>query len=254
MADVKWIKLTTDIFENRKIRQIECLPEGDSIIVVWMKMLCLAGNINDSGMLYITKEIPYTEQMLATQFNRPITTIQLALRTFEQFGMIEIIDDVLHISNWEKYQNVDRLMELREYNRLAQQKSRAKKKLLNDVNDMSMTSQRCQGTDKIRKEENRKEEIRVDVVVEENDNFNNNEKTVENFPDDFKLEFMGGTLGKGVVLLSDAQRDDLLEKLGLDAFNHYVEKLANFIINKKATVGNHYGKILNWAKEDMKLN
>ena len=148
MAEVKWIKLTTSIFENRKIRQIECLPDGDAIIVVWVKLLCLAGNINDAGFVYFTKEIPYTDQMLATQFNRPLTTIQLALKTFEQFGMLEVIDNVLHISNWEKYQSVDRLSELREYNRLAKQKSRAKQKLLPKVNDMSMTSQQCQGTDK----------------------------------------------------------------------------------------------------------
>ena len=158
MAEVKWIKLTTNIFENRKIRQIECLPDGDAIIVVWVKLLCLAGNINDSGMVYFTKEIPYTDQMLATQFNRPLTTIQLALKTFEQFGMLEVIDNVLHISNWEKYQSVDRLSEIREYNRIAKQKSRAKQKALPNVNDMSMTSQRCQGTD-IEKEEERDKKI-----------------------------------------------------------------------------------------------
>jgi predicted phage replisome organizer len=147
MADVKWIKLATDIFDNRKIRQIECLPDGDSIIVVWVKLMCLAGNINDSGFVYFTKEIPYTDQMLSAQFNRPLTTVQLALKTFEQFGMIEVIDNVLRISNWEKYQSVDRLAEIREYNRIAKQKSRAKQKLLPDVNDKSMTSQRCHETD-----------------------------------------------------------------------------------------------------------
>ncbi len=152
MADVKWIKLSTKLFDNRKIRQIECLPDGDAIIVIWLKLLCLAGNINDSGMVYFTKEIPYTDQMLATQFNRPLTTVQLALKTFEQFEMIEIIDNILHISNWEKYQNVDRLSELREYNRIAKQKSRAKtkQKLLEaaaNVNDMSMTSQCSHDTD-----------------------------------------------------------------------------------------------------------
>ena len=255
MADVKWIKITTNIFENRKIRQIECLPDGDSIIVIWVKLLCLAGSINDSGMLYITKEIPYTEQMLATQFNRPLATIQLAMRTFEQFGMLEVIDDVLHISNWEKYQSADKLAELKEYNRIAQRKSREKKKLLNDVNDMSMTCQPCQGIDKSRVDKIRKEEIRVDVVVgQENDN-NGNEKTenVDNSVDNSTFEFVGGQLGKGVVLLTNEQKDALLDKLGLDAFNHYVEKLATFIIEKKAKVGNHYKTILNWANEDMKV-
>lgn len=111
MSEVKWIKIAADIFDNRKIRQIVCIPDGDSIIVVWVKLLCLAGNINDSGMIYFTKEIPYTDQMLATQFNRPLATVQLALKTFENFGMIELVDNILHISNWEKYQNVDGMPE-----------------------------------------------------------------------------------------------------------------------------------------------
>lgn len=164
MAEVKWIKLVTDLFDNRKIKQIEVLPEGDAIIVIWMKLLCLAGNINDSGYVYFTNEIPYTDQMLSTQFNRPLTTIQLALKTFEQFGMIEIIDDMLRISNWEKYQSVDKMAEIREYNRLAKQRSREKQKLLNDVNDKSMTSQPCQGTD-------------IDIDIEEDIDIDTNNNT-----------------------------------------------------------------------------
>ena len=142
-SNIKWVKLSTDIFDNRKIRQIECLPEGDGIIVVWLKLLCLAGNVNDNGMIYFTKDIPYTEQMLAAQFNRPIALIQLALKTFEAFKMIQIVENILQISNWEKYQNAEKLNEIREYNRIAQQRSRAKKKLLqavnDNVNDKSMT-------------------------------------------------------------------------------------------------------------------
>ena len=135
MADVKWIKLTTNIFENRKIRQIEGLPDGDAIIVIWVKLLCLAGNINDSGMVYFTKEIPYTDQMLATQFNRPLATIQLALKTFEQFEMLEVIDNVLHISNWEKYQNIEGMDKIREQNRLRQQRFKQKKLASGNVTD-----------------------------------------------------------------------------------------------------------------------
>jgi len=143
LSDIKWIKISTEIFDNRKIKQIEALPEGDALIVIWIKLLCLAGNINDMGFVYLTKEVPYTEEMLATQFDRPLTTIKLALTTFERYGMIEVIDNILCISNWEKYQNVDRMTEIREYNRIAKQKSRAKQKLLKqNVLDTSMTSQR----------------------------------------------------------------------------------------------------------------
>ena len=153
MADVKWIKIVTDIFDNKKIKQIECLPDGDGIIVIWFKLLCLAGNTNDNGMVYFTKDIPYTEQMLAAQFNRPLTLVQIALNTFQRFGMIDVVDDILYVSNWEKYQSVDRLREIREYNRLAQKKSREKKKLLQNVNDVSMTSQHCHDTDKDKEKE-----------------------------------------------------------------------------------------------------
>ena len=165
MAEVKWIKLATNIFDNRKIRQIETLPDGNAVIVLWLKLLCLAGSINDSGAVYFTKEIPYTEQMMAAQFNTPLATVQLALRTFEQFGMIEVEDNILHIANWEKYQSVDRLSEIREYNRLAQQKSRAKRKaeaLAEPVNDKSMTSQRCHDTDIEEEREGEKERDKID--------------------------------------------------------------------------------------------
>ena len=86
MADVKWIKLASDIFNNRKIRQIEALPDGDAIVVIWIKLLCLAGNINDCGLVYFTKEIPYTEEMMATQFGRPLQTVKMALQVFKSFG------------------------------------------------------------------------------------------------------------------------------------------------------------------------
>ena len=44
-----------------------------------------------------------------------------------------------------------------------------------------------------------------------------------------ELKYFQGELGKGVVILSDEQVDRLLESLGLDAFDHYISKLANFI-------------------------
>lgn len=130
MAEVQWIKIVTDIFDNRKIKQIEHMPEADAILVIWFKLLCLAGNINESGLLLITKDIPYTEEMLANEFKRPLNTVRLALSTFQRFGMIEIVDDVMGVSNWEKYQNEDKLKELREKNKERQARFRAKKKSL----------------------------------------------------------------------------------------------------------------------------
>lgn len=130
MAEVKWIKMATNIWDNRKIVQIESLPDGDTIIVIWLKLLCLAGTTNDSGMVYFTKEIPYTEQMLATLFNRPLATIQFALKVFQEFEMISIIDDFLQISNWKKYQNIEGMDKIREQNRIRKQNQRERQKIM----------------------------------------------------------------------------------------------------------------------------
>lgn len=147
MADVKWIKITTDIFDNKKIKLIESMPEGDAIIVIWFKLLMTAGNINDGGNIYFTKDIPYTEQMLSTVFNRPLPVIQLALSTFEKFNMIEFVDDVIQVSNWQKYQNIDGLEKIREQTRARVAKHREQKKLECNVTCNATVTQ-CNGTDK----------------------------------------------------------------------------------------------------------
>ena len=72
MASVKWIKITTDIFSDEKILLIESMPEADTIIVIWFKLLVLAGSTNNYGMLTINDTIPYTDEMLATIFRRPL--------------------------------------------------------------------------------------------------------------------------------------------------------------------------------------
>ena len=65
-----------------------------------------------------------------------------------------------------------------------------------------------------------------------------------------KVRMVGGELGKGVVFLSDEQVSDLLDKLDIDTFDYYVEKLANFIIRNDAKVKNHYETILKWWRQD----
>lgn len=130
MAEVKWIKITTDIFDDEKILLIESLPEADSIIVIWFKLLCLAGKQNNSGVFMMANSMPYTDTMLATIFRRKESTIKLALKTFEQFGMIEIIDGVITIPNWGKHQNLDQLENKKAYMRGYMKEYRKKQQAL----------------------------------------------------------------------------------------------------------------------------
>ena len=151
MAEVKWIKLTTDMFDNRKIKHLRRLPEGNNIVLIWVMLLTMAGRCNSGGMIFLTENIPYTPKMLADELDFEENTVQLALNALEQLDMVVTNKGHFTIAGWEKYQNTDRLEEIREYNRLAKQKSRAKQKALEapsgDVNDKSMTSQRCHDTD-----------------------------------------------------------------------------------------------------------
>lgn len=130
MSDIKWIKITTDIFDDEKVLLIESLPEADSIIVIWFKLLCFAGKINNSGVFMMSNRIAYTDKMLATIFRRKETTVKLALDTFEKFGMIEIIDGVITIPNWGKHQNMDKLEAKSEYMREYMREYRKKQKNL----------------------------------------------------------------------------------------------------------------------------
>ena len=143
MAEIKWIKISCDLFNDEAIRLIEQMPDGDAIIVIWLKLLITAGKINDNGFLYFRKEIPYTDEMLSTVFNRPLNTIRLALNTFERFGMIQIVTQQgIYITNWEKYQNLAGMEQIKEYNRMAKRRQREKQKALKMLSD---SQGQCQG-------------------------------------------------------------------------------------------------------------
>ena len=131
MAEIKWIKISCDLFNDEAIRLIEQMPDGDAIIVIWLKLLITAGKINDNGFLYFRKEIPYTDEMLSTVFNRPLNTIRLALSTFERFGMIQIVTQQgIYITNWEKYQNIEGMEKVKAQTRERVKRFRENQKLL----------------------------------------------------------------------------------------------------------------------------
>lgn len=176
-SEIKWIKLSTGIFDNDKIKQIEALPEGDSLIVIWLKLLVLAGEKNDGGAVYFTKTIPYSDQMLSVAFRRPLPTVQLALRTFESFGMIEIINDFIMLPNWEKYQNVDGMERIREQNRIRQARKREKERLLLDECHVTVTEMSREVTHQNKnKKENKKENINT-IPPRYNDTEKGNDRT-----------------------------------------------------------------------------
>nr|DAM16450.1 MAG TPA: replisome organizer [Caudoviricetes sp.] len=130
MAEVKWIKIATDIFDDEKILLIEDLPDAYAIITVWFKLLCLAGKKNNGGVFLMNDKIPYTDKMLATIFRMNESTVKLALNAFEQFKMIEIVEGIITIPNWNKHQTLDAYERKKERDRLYQEERRAKQRAL----------------------------------------------------------------------------------------------------------------------------
>jgi len=126
--EVKWIKIIVNIFDDEKMKLIDAMPDSDTVLVIWFKILALAGKSNHSGILFFADKIPYTDEMLSTIFNRKLEVVRYALKIFSQFGMVEIEDNVISVINWEKHQNIDSLQKIKEQNRLRQSKFRENQK------------------------------------------------------------------------------------------------------------------------------
>lgn len=130
MANISWIKLSTGLPDNKKIKRIRKLPDGDKVILFWVFLLARAGESNQSGGLFLTETLPYQEEDLAADFDFSIEFIHFALITLEKYSMIIRYDEILFIKNWEEYQAIEGMEKIREQNRLRKQKQREREKQL----------------------------------------------------------------------------------------------------------------------------
>ena len=211
------------MFDDEKIKLIEAIPEADMLLVIWIKLLTLAGKKNMNGYIFLTENIPYTDEMLATLFNRPLNTVRLALETFKKFGMIEFNGEgKIKITNWEKHQNIDGLERIRENARLRQEKHRAKLLPLNNP------------PIKEEKDKSRVDKIRVDKSREKRDSH-----VTKNCYED-------------VVFLTEIEYNKLVEELGESLTKEYIKDLSLYIQSKGKKYKSHYATILTWNRNDIK--
>ena len=132
------------MFDNRKIKHLRRLPDGNSIVLIWVMLLTLAGRCNSGGMIFLTENIPYTPKMLADELDFEESTVQLALAVLEQLGMIQTTGDgFLAVTGWSEHQNIEGMDKIRESKRLAQARWRAKKKEIPATVDSTVDSTRC---------------------------------------------------------------------------------------------------------------
>ena len=236
MSDVKWIKITTDLFDDEKIILIESLPDSYAIIVVWIKLLCLAGKMNNSGVFLINDSLPYTEKMLATIFRMKESTVSLALQTFEQFGMIEKVDGVITIPNWGKHQSLEKLEARKKYQREYHREYRKRQKLLAEgskdaLDDESKSLRKCLRKDDVNtldKNKNKKEDIDKE-----------SHHTQGKVP--------CGSLGN--VYLTPEQNDELYKLIPSQA-DGYIERFGRYKSMKTIESHDDYAWIRGWMDED----
>jgi predicted phage replisome organizer len=118
VSEVRWVKLSTEMFDDEKIKAIRSMPSGNDMCLIWIQLISLAGRVNDHGQIYLSEDVPYTETTLSNSVGHPVGTIRLALQTFKKMGMVDILpNDRIALVNWEKHQNVDGLERVRQLTR-----------------------------------------------------------------------------------------------------------------------------------------
>lgn len=152
MADIEWIKFYIGMFDNKKIKYIRALPEGNNILLIWIMLLSMAGKCNSNGYIFLTEKMPYTPEMLAKEFGFELSVINLALMTLEDLNMIQKEHCDIYVCNWCKYQNIDGMEKIKLQNAKRQEKFRNKKKQLllpsNVTNNVTVTKNNATELDK----------------------------------------------------------------------------------------------------------
>ncbi|MBQ3063970.1 MAG: phage replisome organizer N-terminal domain-containing protein [Clostridia bacterium] len=264
MDEVKWIKVVTDIFDNPKIKQLEKMPSGHSLVLMWLKLLCLCGERNRGSRLMLTDTVPYTDDMLAVEFRMEEKVVRLGLGLFESFGMIERVDGAIDIPSWEKYQNGDKLAEIREQTRIRVAKCRERRRLAASNAACNVTGNATESVTVTPIEEEGESDIDTqsftliahvgarekEAISEENEGAHPSAEQKKRL----QQTYLGGNLGQGVVMMSDEQFDALCAELSTAEMEKYFK-----IVTDCESAGKHYRKrthyqaILDMAEKDRRV-
>ncbi|HDJ4649815.1 TPA: phage replisome organizer N-terminal domain-containing protein [Staphylococcus aureus] len=248
MGEVSWIKLKVGMFDDSKIKYIEALPERDTIITIWVKLLTLSGKYNEQGYIMLSENLPYNEEMLANEFNRPINSIRLAIQTFETLGMIEKVNGVIKVTNWEKHQSLDSKAKHKEKNKLRQQRYREKqKKLLEAKRNVTVTLRNDTEEEEEREGEKEEEEEREGEKEEEYKNKEEEREAVFSS----SIKYIIANLDDKLTPNQMEQLGFAIDDIGTNAFE--VVKVGVEYTKSKSAHGGYLIKVLNnWAKENVK--
>lgn len=162
MYEIPWFKTETNIFSNRKIQIILKLPEGDTYFRVWMQLIALAVESNNSGRLEVGTNNPMTIENFSKIMGKSKKKIEKIIQKFLELEMLIKEGETFLIKNWDKYQSIEKYEKYQMQNRERQRKYREKIKSENEksnvIQTLSNTEEKNIKDSKIRKEENIREE------------------------------------------------------------------------------------------------
>lgn len=243
MAAVKWVKITTDMFDNRKIKHLRKLPDGNNIVLIWVMLLTMAGRCNAGGMIFLTENIPYTPKMLADELGFEENTVKLAINALEQLNMVCTDNGFFSIAGWNEYQNIEGMEKIREQTRQRVTAHRQKQKALAAAAQSNVT---CNVTVT---QSNATEED-IDIDKEKEKEYRDMGASAPNPSPSHKpkkpVKHKYGEYAN--VLLAD----DEIEKLK-EAFSDWeerIERLSGYIASTGKAYKSHYATIRNWARKD----
>ena len=142
MAEVQWIKVNTDIFDNEKIKKLLRNRDGDSYLRVWIQLLTLAAKCNANGAVLIGENIPMTLDDLAKAMHKTLPKLTQMVQALFELDMILVEDGTIYIKNWNRYQNADELEKIREQTRKRVQNYREKRKAGNVTETLRNTKEK----------------------------------------------------------------------------------------------------------------
>ena len=251
MAEAKkfyWLKLRRDFFKRHDIRIIEEMPNGKDYVLFYLKLLL--ESIDHEGSLRFSDTIPYNENMLSVVTNTNVDIVRSAMKLFTELNLMELLDDAtIYMSE------VNNMIGSESWSAERVRRFRQKQQALLCNTDVAS----CNEEKEIEKEK----DIDIDIENERKSESSFN-RPFQRENDDLSTELstdgdktrrsLGGELGKGVVLLSQEQMDDLLDKLSIEEFDHYVGVVADCILNGKPFKRKtHYQAILDMAMADRRI-
>lgn len=236
MAEIKWIKLTTDMFDNRKIKHLRKLPEGNNIVLIWVMLLTMAGRCNAGGLIFLTENIPYTPKMLADELGFEENTVLLALNALERFNMVVSDQGYFAIAGWQEHQNVEGMDKIREDTRKRVAAHREKQRMLAASNvtcNVTVTQGNATEEDK---------EIDTEEEIEKDKDKKRGKKKSPS-----PTRHKHGKYSN--VLLSDEDMEKLKSEFP-DDWERRIERLSEYLESKGAKYKNHLATIRSWARRD----